>query len=121
MADKPLPDPTALGAGGNRAPDATAELASSRSETGDGWSMAPADSVGLDAARLERMATATTAGDFTKIGSVLLARHSQLAYEAYFDGLGREGLRNTRSATKTVTGMLVGIAIAHGFLPGVDA
>jgi CubicO group peptidase (beta-lactamase class C family) len=67
------------------------------------------------------MASAVASGAFTKITSIILVRHGRLVYEAYFDDLGREGLRNTRSATKTVTGMLVGIAIDQGLLAGVDA
>ena len=58
---------------------------------------------------------------FKQVTSVLLARGDKLAFERYFDADGMEGLRNTRSATKTVTGMLVGIAIDRGLLSGVDA
>jgi CubicO group peptidase (beta-lactamase class C family) len=46
-----------------------------------------------------------------------------VVYEQYFDedqaGGGAAGLRNTRSATKTITGMLVGAAVDRGLLsPG---
>jgi CubicO group peptidase (beta-lactamase class C family) len=37
----------------------------------------------------------------------------------YFEG-DAETLRNTRSVTKVVVGMLIGIAIARGELPGVE-
>src|SRR5438477_11119823 len=43
-----------------------------------------------------------------------------MVYESYFENSDAAALRNTRSATKTVTGMLVGIAIEKGLLAGVD-
>ena len=81
---------------------------------------APPASVGLAAQHLTRMEQSIRAGEFKQTTSVLVARRGRLAYEAYFDAEGAEGLRNTRSATKTITGMLVGIAIDRGLLSGVD-
>jgi CubicO group peptidase (beta-lactamase class C family) len=76
---------------------------------------------GLVSAKLAQMEQAIRAGEFKAVTSVLIARDGRLAYERYFDAAGAEGLRNTRSATKTVTGMLIGIALDRGFLPGVGA
>jgi CubicO group peptidase (beta-lactamase class C family) len=87
----------------------------------DDWNTATLEDVGFSPSRLEEMQRAIRSGDFKKITSVLVARDGKIAYESYFDEFGAAGLRNTRSATKTVTGMLVGIAIDKGFLPGVDA
>ena len=66
------------------------------------------------------MDAAIRSGEFKKIGSVLVAQHGKVIHESYFDG-DANTLRNTRSATKTITGMLVGIAIAQKKLSGVDA
>jgi CubicO group peptidase (beta-lactamase class C family) len=65
------------------------------------------------------MKKAIRADEFKKITSVLVARNGNLVYEEYFDGSDASALRNTRSATKTITGMLIGIAITKGFLPNV--
>jgi CubicO group peptidase (beta-lactamase class C family) len=86
----------------------------------DGWTTTDAVSAGLDRASLSRMEQAIATGEFKKIGSILVARHGKLAYEAYFDG-GADSLRDTRSATKTITGMLAGIALDQHRLPGLDA
>ena len=71
-------------------------------------------------ARLKSMETAVRAGEFKKIGSVLVAQHGRVIYEKYFDG-DATTLRDTRSATKSITSAVVGIAIAQKKLSGVDA
>ncbi len=67
------------------------------------------------------MDAAVRAGQFKKITSVLVLRDGKILHEAYFNGADASTLHNTRSCTKTVTGMLVGIAIDKGLLPGVQA
>ncbi len=86
----------------------------------DGWVVADAASAGLDSDALARMEKAAAGGDLKKITSVLVARHGKLVYEKYFDG-DVNSLRNTRSATKSITSILAGIAIDHHQLSGVDA
>ena len=86
----------------------------------DGWIVADASSAGLDADALTRMEKAVAGGDLKKITSVLVARHGKLVYEKHFEG-DANSLRNTRSATKSITSILAGIAIDHHQLPGVDA
>lgn len=84
------------------------------------WESADPASLNLSATHLQAMETAVTAGTFQQITSILIARDGKLAYEGYFDG-DANTLRNTRSVTKSITGMLVGIAIEQGLLIGVDA
>lgn len=85
------------------------------------WVTATPDEAGLRQDLLTAMGEALTRGDVSGITSVLIARRGRLAHEVYFDGFDQSTLMNTRSATKTITGMLVGIAIDRGFLPGVEA
>ncbi len=80
---------------------------------------APAD--GSAPSAFDAAAAAVRTGQFEAITSLLVARHGQLVYEAYFDEAGRDALRNTRSATKTVAGMLLGGAIADGAIGSVKS
>ena len=84
------------------------------------WSTASAADTALSDSRLHAVDAAIRSGEFKKIGSVLIARHGKLIYEAYFDG-DAATLRDTRSATKSITDVLIGIAIDEHKLSGVDA
>jgi len=97
-----------------------ARSANSAAPLAEGWAVATPASVGLSAEPLAAMEKAIRAGEFKKIGSVLIARHGKLAYESYFDG-DAATLRDTRSATKSITDILIGIAIGEKKLNGVDA
>ncbi len=97
-----------------------AQVAPTAKAPEDGWVVASPESVGLSTEPLQAMEKAIRASDFKKIGSVLVERHGKLVYEGYFEGdLGT--LRDTRSATKSITDILVGIAIGEKKLSGVDA
>jgi CubicO group peptidase (beta-lactamase class C family) len=88
--------------------------------TNDEWTISSPQSSGLSIAPLAAMEKAIRAGEFKKIGSVLIARHGKLVYETYFEG-DASTLRDTRSATKSIADVLVGIAIGEHKLSGVDA
>jgi CubicO group peptidase (beta-lactamase class C family) len=87
---------------------------------GSSWPAAAPSNAGLSDDRLKAMSAAIRTTAFKKIGSVLIARHGKLVFEDYVDG-DAATLRDTRSATKTITGMLVGMAIQEGKLSGVNA
>jgi CubicO group peptidase (beta-lactamase class C family) len=84
------------------------------------WPRASLEDEGLSPAKLKALEAAVRTGELKRITSVAIARHGRLVYEAYFDG-DATTLRDTRSATKSLTSVLVGIAIADRKLAGVDA
>ena len=65
---------------------------------------------------LDDITPAVGGGEYQQITSVVVARGERVLYEHYFDTSGAAALRNTRSATKTVTGILVGAAVDRGLL-----
>ena len=95
----------------------------SRSSTeiiSDGWTATTLESAGVSSSIFQEMENKISGGEFRKITSILLARNGKIVYEKYFEG-SESSLRNTRSATKTIASILVGIAIDKGFLESVRA
>jgi len=64
--------------------------------------------------RFARAQKAVEQGDYKAITSILVAQNGRVVYEHYFDADGMNARRNTRSATKTVAGMLAGLAVVDG-------
>lgn len=87
----------------------------------DGWAVAAPAEVGVDAARLAELSARVEDQTFKNITSILVARDGKLIHEAYFNGGERERLNDIRSASKSVTSLLVGAAIDRGLISGVDA
>src|SRR5580700_10333813 len=99
---------------------ANSQTQSSAQAMTPGWPTASTVETGLSDARLRSLDAAIRSEEFKKIGSVLIARHGKLVYKRYFDG-DAATLRDTRSATKSITDILIGIAIDEHKLSGVDA
>jgi CubicO group peptidase (beta-lactamase class C family) len=87
----------------------------------DGWDTASPESIGLDPAPLAKLPDAIAHGDFPKTTSVLIVRGGKLVYERYFGDGNRDLLNNTRSATKSVTALALGVAIAERLIPSEHA
>ena len=87
----------------------------------DGLGVGSASAAGLDAARLEALGTALDDGTFQDIRAVLVAIDGRLVFERYGNEADHETRHDVRSASKTITGMLVGLAIERGHIPSVEA
>lgn len=86
----------------------------------DDWLKAAPSELNLDSEALDALDQQIRKGDYQKITSVLIARHGRIGFERYYDEAGASAMRNTRSVTKTITGILTGIAIEKGAIPSVE-
>ncbi len=90
-------------------------------DTGDGFPVADAASAGVDAAALVRTVEAIRRGEAGFLKSLLVARGGSLILEEYFHGYGPDDLSPIQSCTKSVSSLLVGVAIGEGRIAGVGA
>lgn len=54
------------------------------------------------------------------VTSVIINHNNEIVYERYFNGATQDTLHDTRSATKTIASMLLGIAIGRGEISSVN-
>jgi len=72
-------------------------------------------------ARYGGLEQALARGDAPKTTSVLVMRGGAIDYERYFEGATADTLHDTRSSTKSLTALAVGVAIDRGALSGLAA
>jgi CubicO group peptidase (beta-lactamase class C family) len=87
-------------------------------QAADGWEVSTPGEHGLDPDAVAELYW--RAGQLESIYSLLVVKDGELVAEEYFHAGQPEQLALMQSATKSITGALVGIAIDEGCLPGVD-
>jgi CubicO group peptidase (beta-lactamase class C family) len=83
------------------------------------WTVSTPAAKGLAPGGLER-ASATLA-DLPFASSLLVVRGGALVFERYYHGSARDQSNNVHSASKSIWGAAIGIAIDQGRIPGADA
>jgi CubicO group peptidase (beta-lactamase class C family) len=87
----------------------------------DGWPTADAAQSSWNIQLLAQLSAKIEDGTYKNITSLVIVQHGRMVHEVYFNDGARERLNDTRSATKSVTSLLVGAAIDRGLIPGVRA
>jgi CubicO group peptidase (beta-lactamase class C family) len=71
---------------------------------------------GLDERYLKLMVDSINANKITNTHSVLISRNGKLVYEQYFNGYDEATVHDLRSASKSISSAIVGIAMDKGLL-----
>lgn len=79
------------------------------------------ESVGLISSYLEEASSLIASADDHKLHSMLVVRDGILVFEEYYNGYSRANPHDIRSATKSITSLLTGIALERGYISGVDS
>lgn len=104
-----------------------------RAAAGAGWASAEPEAAGVAADLPAKLEAGVRSGELPNLHAVVIARGGKLAVERYFEGadekwgtpLGQVAFSGTtlhdlRSVTKSIVGLLYGIALAEGKAPGLD-
>jgi len=86
----------------------------------DEWEMTSFEAEGLDSSRFGSLRSRIIDGTFKDINSIIVVKHGKLLVEEYFNGSDPYALHDIRSAGKSFTSALVGIAIDKDLIKGVD-
>lgn len=84
------------------------------------WQLASAEEAGVSPSELDAAIAQRLAAPGHGIDSVVVVRHGKLVTERYWTRDGMRTPHDLRSATKSITSLLVGIAIDHGAIAGVE-
>ena len=83
------------------------------------WRRAEPEAVGFDGGGLRELVADLRSNHIPGIHSLIVVRQGYLAVEEYFNGADAEQLHTLQSDTKSVTSLLVGIAVGQGSIPSI--
>ncbi len=86
----------------------------------DGWATAAVAEAGFARGAIEALVTAVIEGQAGLLHSLLVVRDGRLVLEEYFHGYGADDLHRLASVTKSVSSLLVGLAVDQGRIRDLD-
>ncbi|AXT63352.1 class C beta-lactamase-related serine hydrolase [Aquimarina sp. AD10] len=86
----------------------------------DGWSTANINSFGIKKNELNRLIDSINANKLVNTHSVLITKKNKLVFENYFGGFNRNIPHDLRSASKSISSAIIGIAIDDKIIKNVD-
>jgi CubicO group peptidase (beta-lactamase class C family) len=101
-------------------PGLPATLSVAPEATSDGWRTSTPGAEGMDEKPLLELMQNIRDGALADVDSIVIAKNNTLIAEGYFHGFGRDTVHDMRSASKSITSALTGIAVSQGLLD-VDA
>lgn len=86
----------------------------------DGWITTSMDDFGIHKKELSRLIDDINANKLVNTHSVLIAKENKLVFETYFDGHNANIPHDLRSASKSISSAIIGIAIDDNIIKSVD-
>lgn len=87
---------------------------------GDGWAVGTMSKNKLGAKPVRELFQKILHGQYHGLDALLVAQHGRLVLEEYFYLGGRDRIHSIQSVTKSVTSLLMGIALDRGLIKGLD-
>ena len=85
----------------------------------DDWETSDLEAEGVDPKRINELMGNILKGDIKNIHSIILVKNGKLIFEEYFYGYDRDTTHFQASVSKSITSILVGIAIDQKLAPDV--
>ncbi|MCA9717323.1 MAG: serine hydrolase [Myxococcales bacterium] len=82
----------------------------------DGWALGSLETAAIDRDAMVALTRQLETRRDHRIDALVIARGGELVYEGYFRGTSRDTLHDLRSATKSITSLLAGVAFTRGEL-----
>lgn len=85
----------------------------------DGWETASLNEADIDSEKIDTMMLDILRGNDKNVHSILLIKNGKLVFEEYFYGYNRDKLHYLASVSKSITSILIGIAIDQKYTAAV--
>jgi len=86
----------------------------------DGWDVSSLSAEGMDESLIVKATSQIMNEKFKGIHSMAIVKNGRLVHEKYFKDYKRESLHRIHSITKSISSLLIGIAIDQGFIKNAE-